>query len=68
MVIEEGVEKYFLGMFFFDDEIVFIVFYFGFVFEIKKEEVKVKVFVVCLSGIGFLKMFVFRLKKELLEI
>ncbi|MCL6427557.1 mannitol operon transcriptional activator MtlR [Bacillus subtilis] len=68
MAIEEGVEKYFPGMSFSDDEIAFIVLHFGSALEIKKEEAKVKALVVCSSGIGSSKMLASRLKKELPEI
>lgn len=68
MAIEEGVEKYFPGMSFSDDEIAFIVLHFGSALEIKKEEAKLKALVVCSSGIGSSKMLASRLKKELPDI
>ncbi len=68
MAVEEGMEKFFPGLLFSDDEIAFIVLHFGSALEIKREEAKIKALIVCSSGIGSSKMLASRLKKELPEI
>nr|WP_302182954.1 transcription antiterminator [Bacillus nakamurai] len=68
MAVEEGMEKYFPGLAFSDNEIAFIVLHFGSALEIKREEAKIKALIVCSSGIGSSKMLASRLKKELPEI
>lgn len=68
MAVEEGMEKYFPGLDFSDNEIAFIVLHFGSALEIKREEAKIKALIVCSSGIGSSKMLASRLKKELPEI
>ncbi|MFT4430439.1 BglG family transcription antiterminator [Bacillus velezensis] len=68
MAVEEGMEKFFPGLLFSDDEIAFIVLHFGSALEIKREEAKIKALIVCSSGIGSSKMLASRLKKELTEI
>ncbi|MDP1499411.1 BglG family transcription antiterminator [Bacillus velezensis] len=68
MAVEEGMEKFFPGLLFSDNEIAFIVLHFGSALEIKREEAKIKALIVCSSGIGSSKMLASRLKKELSEI
>lgn len=64
MAVEEGMEKFFPGLRFPDDEIAFIVLHFGSALEIKREEAKIKALIVCSSGIGSSKMLASRLKKS----
>ncbi len=64
MAVEEGMEKFFPGLLFSDNEIAFIVLHFGSALEIKREEAKIKALIVCSSGIGSSKMLASRLKKS----